>query len=211
MDSLFKVVIIVLTVVVLKMLYSWIKHRLDKRDQDVIDNQIISGHAQHASPNDIPSVSSEDLTKEMMNTSCSFMTQENQKMILKFNQINISKLDFSISSIDEIDLWMNSIWQSKSNLNSNLLGETLLWAGSYIGEVIRRNSSKQFRWIGYREFIEKYGVNNMSIMPYSFEYQYILDCSSNTASFPFSKVSKYLDNGPEENLKFFVTKWCETT
>lgn len=209
MDKIYRAAIIASIVVASKLLYLWIKNYLDKREQDAIDNRIIgSEQTAKVAPDEIPIVSSEDLAREMMNASCAFLTQENQKKIINFNKIDISMLDFSVSSLDEIDLWMVSVWQSKSTVDSDSLEDTLLWVGSYVGEVIRRNSPKRFRWIGYREFIEKYGKSNMNIMPYSFEYQYILDGSNNVASFPFSKVSKYMDNGPEENLKYFAMHWC---
>lgn len=113
-----------------------------------------------------------------------------------------NKLDYSLESLKLIDVYLDEIRTNRNNLSEEQLVKVVARCGAYCGEVIRKLSNKKLYWISYdTAAIADPRVTSFDKSLYT---QYILFSEPNDFSFPFAKVGKYLDNGPEDSLYFFA-------
>lgn len=112
------------------------------------------------------------------------------------------KLDYSVESLKLIDEYLESIRKRKDV--EATWNRTVLRAGAYVGEVIRRNDKKvQWRWVDYDgarsvepEMFDSFGKSIATAA--------VLYDGNNGFSFPLAKVEKYLNNGSEDSVYFFA-------
>jgi hypothetical protein len=111
-------------------------------------------------------------------------------------------LDFSIPSLSHINEYLDFV-RVQQNLESdrNLI---CLRAGAYVGEVIRRNSPPGcWHWLDYEHARqaspELFAGFEKSIATCAVLYQ-----RDGGFCFPLVKVCKYLENGPEDDTRFFA-------
>lgn len=112
------------------------------------------------------------------------------------------QLDYSIESLKYIDSYLEKVRKNKKFIKNELYSKIILRCGAYSGEVIRKNSKKDFSWTTYDEAVK----NHKIIKDYgkSLLTQYILESKKNNIIiFPMAKVEKYLSNGKAESLFFY--------
>ncbi len=115
------------------------------------------------------------------------------------------RLDFSLESLKAVDEWLEHLYAAGVNPNSREAAETVIWAGAYVGEVIRRNAKLQYRWIRYEEYMASQPERLRNVIPYSFGTQFILAAGGDTMTLPINKVGRWLDEGPENNLHYYAS------
>lgn len=104
------------------------------------------------------------------------MSLSGDQLILLPNRLDKSQLDYSLESLEEIDAWLSDIHTINAlQAGENSAGEaltsdgrgdnTVLFAGLYLGEVIRANSEMGWHWERFDTFIaanphfsEYYGI-----------------------------------------------------
>ena len=111
-------------------------------------------------------------------------------------------LDYSIDSLDHINEYLIKI-RDKSGINK-IWNKVILRCGAYVGEVIRRNSLKsEYHWLDY-ENARKKENKFFNQLDYSIGTAAVLYAESGMFCFPLGKVEKFLEQGPEHNIKIFV-------
>jgi hypothetical protein len=115
------------------------------------------------------------------------------------------RFDFSLESLHHLDDWLESLRVYKDIIPQPLFQSSIYWAGAYFGETLVRLGEGRFRWISWEDHMRDQHESKRNLMPKSFEYHQILQGDNGTAWFPFSKVSKFMDNGPEESTHFLAT------
>lgn len=114
-----------------------------------------------------------------------------------FDQKN---MDFSIESLETLEEYLESL---RTNLpEDEELVKVTLRAGSYIGEVIRKNSNINYNWLEYSE-AEKLS-EQIKAIGFGLGSAAVLWSEPDNFVFPLAKVLKRLDNGPEDNVYFFA-------
>lgn len=120
------------------------------------------------------------------------------------------KLDYSVQSLKYVDQYLEKARSNKKSLSNDQYATIILRCGSYSGEVIRKNSHKDFTWVTFDEAVK----NHEKIKEFgrSLLTQYVLeDRKTNQVIFPMAKVEKYVSNGKEDSLYFYATvvidKW----
>lgn len=125
---------------------------------------------------------------------------------------NAADLDFSIESLAVLDSELDMLREDLpdagegkdlGSIPEDMLANVVLGFGSYTGEVIRRNSEEPYRWIGFEEMPE----DARSVVGDEVSLGTVLLLAvgdTGSVTFPFAKVMKYLENGPEDSLKFFA-------
>ena len=109
-------------------------------------------------------------------------------------------MDFSLESLEVLEEYLESL-RTKLPVNEELVKITLR-AGSYIGEVIRRNSSIKYNWLEFEE-AEKLNTQIKDI-GFGLGTAAILWSEPDNFVFPLAKVMKRLENGAEDNVHFFA-------
>ena len=109
-------------------------------------------------------------------------------------------MDFSAESLEIIEEYLESL---RSNLpESEELVKITLRAGSYIGEVIRKNSPIKYNWLEFKE-AEKLNPQ-IGDIGFGLGTAAILWAEPDDFLFPLAKVLKRLENGPEDNVHTFA-------
>lgn len=112
------------------------------------------------------------------------------------------KLDYSVESLRHVDAYLEAVRKNKDLQKS--WNRTVLRAGAYVGEVIRRNDKNaQWHWVdhdGAQAINPKYfGALGKSIATAA-----VLFDGKGGFAFPLEKVEKYLDNGSADSVYFFA-------
>src|SRR5262249_34835785 len=112
------------------------------------------------------------------------------------------RLDFSVESLKHVNEYLEAIRKDKEVEKD--WTRTVLRAGAYVGEVIRRNDKKvQWRWIDNEgakqvepKLFESFGRTVATAA--------VLYDGKKGFVFPLAKVEKYLNNGSEDDVYFFA-------
>ena len=112
------------------------------------------------------------------------------------------KLDYSVESLRHVDAYLEAVRKNKDLQKS--WNRTVLRAGAYVGEVIRRNDKNvRWQWVdhdGAQAINPKYfGALGKSIATAA-----VLFDGKGGFAFPLAKVEKYLDNGSADSVYFFA-------
>ena len=114
--------------------------------------------------------------------------------------IDIEKLDYSLESLKYIEKIITKI--RKQTKNIEYYNKVILRFGSYLGEVIIKESKNAYEWMVYEESVEinselsKYGKNILTI--------FTLHHNKKTILFPMVKIDKYLRHGKQDSLHFYA-------
>lgn len=90
--------------------------------------------------------------------------EDRADLLLASEHLDLSKLDYSLKSLHEIDAWleavhkMNSAEAGAGQAGSSLTGDgrgrnTVTLAGLYLGETVKRNSDLGWAWVPFEAFI----------------------------------------------------------
>lgn len=141
-----------------------------------------------------------------------FLSPAGNNLILLPNRLDKSKLDFSLDSLNEMDDWLRDIHTiNKLQAEEGKAGESLIsdgrgdnsvmFAGLYLGEVIRANSDMEWRWERFDRFISD---NPYFTEHYGYEAgldSFVLVSPQGVAT-PINTALKRVLFGQEENLHF---------
>lgn len=114
-----------------------------------------------------------------------------------------SRLDFTIESLGFVDDYLEQMRKRNLEEGSDEYYKLVLRCGAYVGEVIRRNSTRTtYHWLDFKgglqisKLIADFGE--------SLGGAAMLWDSATGLTFPLAKVQKFLDNGREDSVQFFA-------
>ena len=114
-------------------------------------------------------------------------------------------LDYSLESLRFVDKYLDEVRKERSNISEPQLVKVILRCGAYCGEVIKKNSQKKFSWVTYENAVKRNPEIKTFAPAKDIFSSYILLEEPESFSFPFPKVWKYIENGPEDSLYFFAS------
>ena len=126
--------------------------------------------------------------------------QEVEKPTYRRDFLKPQLLDFSPESLRHIDDYLECIHQQRPE-DDDLL-RVVLRVGAYVGEVIRRLSPGEYRWVAFAEaarhsrMIADFGMGLGTSA--------VLWKDRDRFHFPLAKVCKFVENGREDSVHFFV-------
>ncbi len=133
--------------------------------------------------------------------SVGYLIVNNDNVLQKY--VKSDKLDFSISSLKYINEYLEKVRKVRKKLSNTDVNKIILRCGVYVGEVIRKSIRKEFIWISFdvacklSEDIKQFGKSMIT--------EHVLyNTKSQQFLFPLSKVSKFLENGKEDDLFFYA-------
>lgn len=148
-----------------------------------------------------------------------FMSTDSDRLILLPNRLDRSKLDYSMDSLLVIDRWLADI-HTINRLQSDIggVGETLvldgrgdnsvMFAGLYLGQVIRANSDLNWQWERFDTFL---AANPVFAEHYGRDPgldTFVLVGPQGTAT-PINTALKRVIYGKEESLHF-IAQWLQS-
>lgn len=109
--------------------------------------------------------------------------------------------NYSLASLKFIDNYLDTIRGSKElELNYNRI---VLRVGAYVGEVIKKNSKKDYHWYDFKTA----SILRPSIKDWKEQIEtaaVLHSMETGETTFPINKVCKYIDNGSEDSLFFYA-------
>jgi hypothetical protein len=117
----------------------------------------------------------------------------------------IWQLDYSVASLRPVDGYLLRLHRKHPSRLDGQWANAILWGGAYVGEVLRRNAPIAHRWVDFDDWIAAHpeqvrmlGPTKSVILPA------VLSPGSDAFTLPVTKVAKYIANGPEESVYYYV-------
>lgn len=118
----------------------------------------------------------------------------------KKNLLSTENLDFSVDSLKSIDEYLEMV-HAEQPCDEELL-KIGLRVGAYVGEVIRKNSSVSYNWL---DFDEAAKINKLVVeLELHLATSAVLWSEPDNVMFPIAKVLKFVENGNEDSVYYFV-------
>ncbi len=121
-----------------------------------------------------------------------------------------AKLDYSLDSLDAVSKWLLVLRQNGIRTESAGAADSIIWSGAYVGEVIKRCAKKPYSWVGYEEYMSTQKPSLRNMIPCSFGTQFLLASNSGAMTLPINKVIRFLEEGPENDLRFYAAAECKS-
>jgi len=128
------------------------------------------------------------------------LLQDRENPTYRHELLNEKELDFSVESLKHIDGYLEALHSAPPQEED--IVRVVLRCGAYVGEVIRRNSHNRWNWIAFAE-AAKYSAFAKGL-GHSVGTAGILWRDSENMCFPLAKVCKFLENGSEDSVYYFV-------
>jgi hypothetical protein len=136
---------------------------------------------------------------------CAFMgTLEDEREVGFPDKLRREDLDGSIESLRVVDDYLSYVHANAERLSDEEWSTTVLWAGAYVGEVIRYNLDDSLNWVDYDEFIPERPELQSLIPERSVATCAFLVHDSGDMSMPMNKVARYIAEGGEHSVHFFA-------
>jgi hypothetical protein len=70
--------------------------------------------------------------------------------------IPVAEMDYCVASLRYLDEYLDLLRSRKAELVGRDYTNTVLAAGCYLGEVIRRNTERSYQWLNYDDYFPKH-------------------------------------------------------
>jgi hypothetical protein len=117
-------------------------------------------------------------------------------------QIDRPRMDYSLDSLHPLDRYLEVAHRRSGEIAEQDWTNTVLAAGCYLGEVIRRNSELGFRWVNYHDHFPKY-PQMMAIFPEGLGTCAVLVAGSHV-TLPINKIGRFIAEGPENSTHVYA-------
>lgn len=146
---------------------------------------------------------SEDFTNRALRDLSVMFSSHPKDPTFGMQYLDRSKLDYSVRSLKYVNQYLDKV--RKQKMTRLQLMKVILRTGAYVGEVLRRNDkASKWIWIDKKRYAQmqpkfaKMFANQIGIQAVLFSEK------KGSMTFPLGKVQKYIINGPEDNLQFYV-------
>jgi hypothetical protein len=119
------------------------------------------------------------------------------------SSIPVAKMDYSVKSLQYLDEYLDLLRSRKLELVGQDYTNTVLAAGCYLGEVIRRNTERRYRWLNYNDYFPKH-PKIAALVPEGLGSAAVLADEGGRMTMPLNKIIRYLEEGPENNTLFYA-------
>jgi|HubBroStandDraft_1064217.scaffolds.fasta_scaffold00007_65 hypothetical protein len=117
--------------------------------------------------------------------------------------IPTERMDYSIGSLTYLDQYLDVVVSRKDEVTGQDYTNTVLAAGCYLGEVIRRNTERNYKWVNYQDYFPA-RPKLVSLFPEVLGTSAILANDQGQVTLPINKVIRYIEEGSENNTKFYA-------
>lgn len=128
----------------------------------------------------------------------------NSKPICFPDKLQRDKLDLSFESLKIVDSYLLYLHCHNQELEDDEYQGTVLYGGAYVGEVIRHETNKHYRWIDYEDYMADHPDLKAIIPERTIETCAFIVDDSGAMSMPLNKISRFIDEGEENSVHFFA-------
>ena len=114
------------------------------------------------------------------------------------------ELDYSVDSLRVVDEYLTVLHENRHAISIDEWNVTVLRAGAYIGEVLRKATHGAWSWIDYDDI-----VPNDPKLRALFPVRLVATCALLThqehgVRFPLNKIARFIADGSEHSIHYFV-------
>jgi hypothetical protein len=123
---------------------------------------------------------------------------------LAFKQtLEVRSFDYSIESLHALDRYLEVLRKGRAAIPEQTYTNTVLAAGCYLGETIRRNATRKYVWTNYNDYFPKHQAL-MKMIPEGLGSSAVLVTEGGGMTMPINKIIRYIEEGPENNTHFYA-------
>lgn len=129
--------------------------------------------------------------------------------IVVWDQIDLNTYDYSVDSLRQVDRYLDAIREVRDQFKSQTYTNTVLATGSYVGEVLRRNSERNWAWVNYSDFAVQFSASLEALgLKENLNTAAVMVDERKSFVLPFNKVMRFLEEGPENSTHAFFEAFC---
>ena len=131
--------------------------------------------------------------------------------LLRKDFLPIAQMDYSIESLKLLNKYLEAVHLENGSDERQDYVNTVLAAGCYLGEVIRKHATRKYRWINYDEFIKTVDAKTLEFIKQAYDFTdslgtcALLIDDSGGWTMPINKVGRFIEEGPENDVYFYAT------
>ncbi|MDX5993696.1 hypothetical protein [Ectopseudomonas alcaliphila] len=130
--------------------------------------------------------------------------------VLLPTKLDREKLDYSLASLDAVSAWLFELRAINIDSQTEGVADSIIWSGAYVGEVIKRCTKEPYSWKQYEDYMATQNESLRTVIPYTFGTQFILSSKTGAMTLPINKVIRFLEEGPENDLRFYAAAECKS-
>ena len=119
-------------------------------------------------------------------------------------RIDVAGLDYSLESLHLLDRYLEVVRNGRANLPQQTYTNTVLAAGCYLGETIRKNAPRTYTWRKYADYFPSY-PKLMELVPEGLGSSAVLVAENGAMTMPLNKIIRFIEEGPENNTHFYAS------
>jgi hypothetical protein len=119
-------------------------------------------------------------------------------------RIDVSALDYTIESLHLLDKYLEAVRAGRALLPAQTYTNTVMAAGSYLGETIRRNAHRKYEWTNYSDYFPNH-PKLMNMISEGLGSAAVLVSEKGAMTMPINKIIRFIEEGPENNTHFYAS------
>lgn len=132
-------------------------------------------------------------------------TINSDKEIASPERLPRDDLDGSLDSLKLVDQYLEHLHQNRKRIDPDAWYTTVLWAGAYVGEVIRHAADLGFfHWEDYNEYMPRHPRFQGIVPERTVSTCAFLVAPDDSMSMPLNKVARSIEEGPENSVHYFA-------
>jgi hypothetical protein len=114
-------------------------------------------------------------------------------------------LDGRHGGLKVVDEYLTQLHERHQEIAEAEWHTTVLWAGAYVGEVIRAETRKYCRWTDYNDYMPLHPKLQGLIPERTTPTCAFLVGPDDYMSMPLNKIARFIDDGPENSTHYFAS------
>lgn len=120
-------------------------------------------------------------------------------------------LDYSLVSLQHVDEYLSWLHHARPETMGPEWVEAILWAGAYVGEVIRRHGPRPYRWVDFDDWLAHHPEHGDPPEPQAAEACAVLTPGDGSFTLPLDKVMRLILDGPQDSVWLYATCECRSS
>jgi len=116
-----------------------------------------------------------------------------------------SGLDYSLESLKVLDEYLEHLHQNRSTVRGQEAAITVLRAGAYLGEVIRRSATRQYNWVDYNDYVPEHPELKKVLGERDLPTCAFICDDTERMYMPLNKVARFISEGVEHSTSYFAS------
>ncbi len=126
--------------------------------------------------------------------------------IISSERLDRSRLNYSLESLGAVDDYLAYLHENRPQRMAQQWDKSILRCGAYVGEVIRRNSSRSYNWVDFDLFVRDFPRSKQLLgSEKTLACCALLSVGGGQFTLPINKVIKFIHNGEEDSVWFYAS------